>query len=58
MGGVGKMRMRCSQVACEFIEFIVSVKNTWGDIDHAIVSIELLDGGQSLRGITLSENLL
>jgi hypothetical protein len=52
------MRMRCSQVACEFIEFIVSAKNTWGDIDHAIVSIELLDGGASLRGITLSENLL
>jgi hypothetical protein len=52
------MRMRCSQVACKSIEFILPVKNTWGNIDHTIVSIELLDGGASLRGIAFSENLL
>jgi hypothetical protein len=57
VGRVGKMRMRCSEVACKFIQFIVSMKNNWGHIDHTIVSIELLDSGASLRG-TLSENLL
>ena len=31
VGRVDKMRMRCSEVACKFIEFILSVKNTWGD---------------------------
>jgi hypothetical protein len=34
------------------------MKNTWGHIDHTIISIELFDGGVSLGGITLSENLL
>jgi len=58
VGRVGKMRMCCSQVARKFIEFIVSMKNTWGHIDYTIVSIELLDSGASLRGITLSENLV
>jgi hypothetical protein len=58
VGRVGKMRMRCSQLACKFIQCIVSMKNTWGHIDHTIVRIELLDSGASLRGITLSENLL
>jgi len=37
VGHVDKVRMRCSQVACKFIEFILSAKNTWGDIDHIVV---------------------
>src|SRR5580692_599801 len=50
--------MRGSQVACKFIKCVMPNEDTWGDMDHTVVSVEFLDGGASLRRVTFSEYLL
>ena len=46
------------KIACKFVDGIVPNEDTWGDIDLAVVHVEFLDGGASLRRVTLSENFL
>ena len=58
MGRVGEVGMRGSQITCKFIEGIVPNKGTWGDIQHTVIRVELLDGGAALRRVTLSKNFL
>jgi hypothetical protein len=58
MGRVGEVRMGGSQVTCKFIKRIVPNEDPWGDIEHTIIRIEFLDGGASLRRVTLSKHLL
>ena len=58
MGRVGELRMRSAQFTCKFIEGIVPNEGTWGDIQHAVIRVEFLDGGAALRRVTLSKNFL
>ena len=58
MGRVGEMGMRGPQVTCKFIQRIVANEGTWGDIQHAVIRLEFLDGGAALRRVTLSKNFL
>jgi hypothetical protein len=58
MRGVRVVRMCGSQVTCKFIEGIVPNEDTWRDIEHTVIRVELLDSGAPLRGVTLSKNFL
>jgi hypothetical protein len=58
MGRVGEVGVRGSQIACKFIQGIVPNEGTWGDIKHTVIPVEFLDGGASLRRVTLSKNFL
>ena len=58
MGRVGEMGMRGSQVTCKFVQRFVANEGTWGDIQHAVIGVEFLDGGAALRRVTLSKNFL
>jgi len=52
------MGMRGSEVTCKFIQRIVANEGTWGDIQHAVICVEFLDGGAALRRVTFSKNFL
>jgi hypothetical protein len=58
MGRVGEVRMRGSQVTGKFVEAIGPNEDSWGDIDHTVIRVEFLDGGASLRRVTLPKNVL
>jgi hypothetical protein len=58
MGCVGEVRMRGAQVTCKLIEGIVPNEDGWGDMEHTVIRVELLDGSASLRSFALSKNLL
>jgi hypothetical protein len=58
VGCVGEVRMRGAQVTCKLIERIVPNEDVWGDIEHTVIRVELLDGSASLRGVALSKNFL
>jgi hypothetical protein len=50
--------MRGAQVTCKLIEGIVPNEDVWGDIEHTVIRVELLDGSASLRSVALSKNFL
>jgi hypothetical protein len=50
--------MRGSQVPCEFIQRFVANEGTWGDIEHAVIRVEFLDGGAALWRVSLSKHFL
>jgi hypothetical protein len=58
MRRVDEVGMRGSLITCKFIEGIVPNEGTWGDIQHTVIRVEFLDGGASLRRVTLSKNFL
>jgi hypothetical protein len=36
----------------------IGTEDVWGDIEHTVIRVELLDGSASLRGVALSKNFL
>jgi hypothetical protein len=58
MRRVRKMRVGRAEVTGELVQSVVSDKDTWRNIEYAIVSVELVYGRTSTSGITLAENLL
>ena len=42
----------------EFVQCVVSNEDAWRNVEHALVCVELFDGGAPTGRITLSEDLL
>jgi hypothetical protein len=58
MGCVGEVRMRGAQVTCKLIDGIMPNEDVWGNIEHTVIRVELLDGSASVRSVALSKNFL
>jgi hypothetical protein len=43
---------------CEFVQCVVSNEDAWRNVEHAVVCVELFDGGAPAGRVTLAEDLL
>jgi hypothetical protein len=58
MRRVSKIRVGCAKVTGELVQSVASDEHAWRNIEHTIVSVELVDGCTATGGITLAEDLL
>src|SRR6185369_1505986 len=58
MGRIGELRMRRAEVCGEFVQSVTPDKDTGRDVQHAIFSIEIMNGGAAAGRVTFAKDFL
>ncbi len=57
MGRIDEVWMCCAEVSGELVQSVVSNKDTGRNVQHAVFSIEVLNGGAAASRVTFAKDL-